>query len=183
MARVRKHGKKGIKLSKGDYFFILLLITGVICSTVLIHASKVVDVAAYYIKMDEVVESKDFLDRKTEYVKSEDGKSTLKDFYKIDDDTLYSDSIAFVINYIDGMTAKVYSRRLCIFYLLSTVTILFSIYLILNRKKYLLLFFGEITGIIVITCIGKSTIFALSFVYLPVLGLLYYLYNLKRNAS
>jgi hypothetical protein len=87
------------------------------------------------------------------------------------------------MNYIDGITAKVYSRRLCIFYLLSTVTILFSIYLILNRKKYLLLFFGEITAIIVIACIGKSTIFALSFVYLPVLGLLYYLYNLKRNAS
>ena len=178
------------KSYKGNYIFLVLLIIAIISSTVMIHCAKVVDVAEYYIRMKDVVKEKEFLDSKTNAAKEyredrEEGKDehTIGSIFNIDDDTPYEDSIAFIYNYIDAKTIDVYVRRLLIFSLVSVVVIILSIYMILNKRKYLLLFLFEIMGIIVVELLAKSVLFTLSFVYLPILGIAYYLYILKINAS
>jgi hypothetical protein len=153
-------------------------------STVLIHSAKVVDVAEYYIKMDEFVESKEFKDAKKELKENDEDKDkTIGDIFKIDDDTPYYDSIAFIMNYIDAKTIEVYLIRLMIFATVSVILIVLSLYLILNNKKCKLLFIIELIGILVIEYVSKSTLFTASFVYLPVLGSAYYIYKTKINTS
>jgi len=185
----KKKVVKKKKITKIDYLFIGLLVLAIIFSTVMIHSAKVVDVAAYYINMKNVVKEKEFLDSKISLAKEyredrESGKDehTIGSMFKIDDDTPYEDSIAFIYNYIDVKTIEVYIRRLLVFGMVSVVLILLSIYIILNKKKYLLLFLFEIIGILICEYVSKSVLFSLSFAYLPILGLAYYLYCLKRKA-
>ena len=185
MAKSRKN-KKHI----GNYVFLFLLVSFIINSTIMLHSAKVVDVAADYINMKEIVESKEFLESKKQAKKGyeEDRNSgkdehTLRSIFNIDDDTPYEESIAFIYNYIDVKSIDKYIERLCIFYVISVICILLSVYLIVNKKKYLVFFLFKIIGIVVIEMVAKSSLFSLSFLYLPILGLLYYLYNLKVNTS
>ena len=186
----KKKTIKREKVTKGDYLFLAILVISIIFSTVMIHCAKVVDVAEYYINMKDVIKERDFLDGKIEAAKGykddrESGKDmhTIGSIFDIDDDTPYEDSIAYIYNYIDAKTINVYVKRILLFAFVSMVIIVLSLYTILNKRKYILLFLLEIIGIIICEIFSKSMLFTLSFAYLPIIGIAYYFYYNKLRAS
>ena len=172
-----------------NYVFLLLLVISVFVSTVGIHSAKVVDVAEYFVNMDEVVKSEEYksmIEEQTKYYEEERAKgneSTLGTMFGIDNDVKIEDSFIPIYNYTEVKTINVYIKRLIAFIIISCILIVLTIYITLKNKKYIILFIIEIIGIIALFPISKSNVYPYCFIYLPILGFAYNIYNKKINTS
>ncbi|MBR6133144.1 MAG: hypothetical protein IKQ29_00340 [Bacilli bacterium] len=182
--------KKKEKCCLGNYLFLMLLVLAIIISTIGIHAAKVVDVAEYFVNMKEISKTDEYKDMvknlkdnyDEERAKGEE-EYTLRSSFGVDSDVKLEDSFLPIYNYAEVRTIDKYIKRVMLFAVVSTIFVFLSVYMILNDKKYLLLFALEILGIIVLFPITKSNIYPLCFLYLPILGIAYWVYYNKIYAS